>query len=317
MTVPTVLFTIALANLIYDLTGFIIKCFDRTKREKDIEKMDTWNGSYYVQALREMEDYATYITRKHDDQIVYKVDGDFNGDIKGDNVTVILMGDGNFNGNIESQDGNVVLIKGNINGDVKANKIVCPTEPTTEDKDQYICNSCYHYVQTPTGSYCTESSALGAALPVGCKACKSYDGTGETTKYKSDCARFSNRSGICHVFHVNTCAIEHNCPYKIKRDECKTEDSTTKHNPAKDVESPKLPVKTLWSCGIPQSTSPQKRTDHYTSIGNHVSIYDSFPVTHIKCPHCKKYFATQVKVRTSVVDGDVVETSIEEMRHDY
>lgn len=127
MTVLTILVTVGLANLIYDLTGFIIKCFDRIKREKDIEKMDTWNRSY-VQALREMKDYATYITRKHDDQIVYKVDGDFNGDIKGDNVTVILMGNGNFNGDISSKDGEVVLIKGSINGDVKANKVVCPTK---------------------------------------------------------------------------------------------------------------------------------------------------------------------------------------------
>lgn len=225
MTVPTILVTIGLANLIYDLTGFIIKCFNRTKRENDIEKIDMCNRSY-VQALREMDDYATYITHKHDDQIVYKVDGDFNGDIKGDNVTVILMGNGNFNGDISSKDGEVVLIKGSINGDVKANKIVCPTKPTTDN-------------------------------------------------------------------------------------------NTTKHNPAKDVESPKLPVKTLWSCYTPQGASPQKRTDHYTSIGNHVSIYDSFPVAHIKCQHCKKYFATQVKAHTSVVDGNVVETSVEEIKHDY
>jgi len=227
MTVPTILVAIVLANLIYDLTGFIIKCFDRTKREKDIEKMD--NRSY-VQTLREMEDYAKYITRKHNEQIVYKVDGDFNGDIKGDNVTVILMGDGNFNGNVDSNDGNVVLIKGSINGDVKADKIVCPTEPTTEDKDQHICKSCYHYVQTPTGSYCTENSA---------------------------------------------------------------------------------------SCGIPRGTSPQKRTDHYTSIGNHVSTYGSQQIAHIKCPHCKKYFATQLRVQTAVVDGDVAWMSVEEIQHGY
>lgn len=185
-------------------------------------------------------------------QIVYKVDGDINGDIKGDNVTVILMGDGNINGDIESKDGNVVLIKGNVNGDIKANKVVCPTKPT-DSKNQHICKSCYHYVQTSTGSYCTENPTLGNALPVGCNVCKSYDGTGETTNYKSDCARFSNRSGICHVFQVHTCAIEHNCPYKIKRDECKTVNNTAKHNPAKDVESPKLPVKTLWSCDIPSN----------------------------------------------------------------
>ena len=65
-------------------------------------------------------------------QIVYKIDGNFNGNIKGNNVTVILMGDGSINGNIDSEDGEVVLIKGDINGDVKANKIICPDKPSNE-----------------------------------------------------------------------------------------------------------------------------------------------------------------------------------------
>ena len=220
-----ILIIIGIATLIYTLAGFgyniIDYCIDRQKK-KDYEKLDK-NEDYII---RGHIDYNNNMNK----QTVYKVNGDFNGDIKGDNVTVILMGNGNFNGNIESKDGNVVLIKGNINGDVKANKIVCPTNPTTDNKDQHICKSCYHYVQTPTGSYCTESSA---------------------------------------------------------------------------------------SCGIPQGTSPQKRIDHYTPIGNHVSTYGSHQLAHIKCPHCKKYFATQLIVRTSVVDGDVVETRVEEMRHDY
>lgn len=240
MIVPTILVVILLANLIYDLTGFIIKCFDRTKREKDIEKM--YNRSY-IQTLREMEDYAKYTTRKHDSQIVYKVDGDFNGDIKGDNVTVILMGNGDFNGDISSKDGEVVVIKGNINGDVKANKVLCPTEPKTGSNS-------------------------------------------------SDCFKCAwlDENGTCKSWDVN----EGKCEYVGKTQ-----------------------FETLWSCNIPQGTSPQKRTDHYTSIGNCVSIYGSSPLAHIKCPHCKKYFATQLNVRTSVVDGDVVETSVEEMRHDY
>ena len=64
---------------------------------------------------------------ENDKQIVYKINGDFVGDVKGNNVIVILMGDGDFVGDIDSKDGEVVLIKGNINGDVKANKIICPT----------------------------------------------------------------------------------------------------------------------------------------------------------------------------------------------
>lgn len=74
-------------------------------------------------------------------QVVYKVDGDFNGNIKGDNVTVILMGNGDFNGNISSKDGEVVVIKGDINGDVKANKVLCPTEPKT-DSNSSDCFKC-------------------------------------------------------------------------------------------------------------------------------------------------------------------------------
>lgn len=229
MIIIKILMIVSFANLIYDLTKIIEYCFDQSKRKK--------KDKQYISGYIKYND-GVGIKGTMNNQIVYKVDGDFNGDIKGDNVTVILMGNGNINGNIESKDGNVVLIKGNVNGDIKANKVVCPTKPTIKDKNQHICKSCYHYLQTPTGSYCTESYELGDALPVGCNVCKSYDGTGETTKYKSDCARFSNRSGICHFFHVNTCNLEHNCPYKIKRE---------------NTESPKLSVKTLWSCDIPSN----------------------------------------------------------------
>ena len=210
MTIIKILMIISFANLIYDLTKIIEYCFDQSKRKK--------KDKQYISGYIKYND-GVGIKGTMNNQIVYKVDGDFNGDIKGDNVTVILIGNGNINGNIESKDGNVVLIKGNINGNVKANKVICPTKPTIKDKNQHICKSCYHYVQTPfNGSYCTKDSPLGEALPEGCSVCKSYDGTGETTKYKSDCTRFSNRSGICHFFHVNTCAIENNCPYKIKRE---------------------------------------------------------------------------------------------------
>ena len=71
-------------------------------------------------------------------QVVYKVEGDFNGNISGDNVTVILMGDGSINGDVKSKDGEVVLIKGNINGDVKANKIVCPCPDYTKKQKRGI-----------------------------------------------------------------------------------------------------------------------------------------------------------------------------------
>lgn len=251
--------------------------------------------------------------RDHINQVVYKVDGNFNGNITGDNVTVVLMGDGNINGNINARDGGVVLIRGDINGDVKANKVLCPTNPTTDNKDQHICKSCYHYVQTLTGSYCTESSALGDALPVGCNICKSYDGTGKTTKYKSDCTRFSNRSGLCQIFHVPRCEIEYkyNCPYKIKRDECKTENSTVNHNPAKDVKSQKSQVETLWSCDISQDASPYERMDFTYDGDKCVNRYKSLALANVTCPHCRKSFSKDFKVVTTVVDGEVSNTEIQ------
>lgn len=63
-------------------------------------------------------------------QIVYKIDGDYFGNLEGNNIIVILM-NGDMNGNIKSKDGDVVLIKGNINGDVEANQIICQ-QPKSE-----------------------------------------------------------------------------------------------------------------------------------------------------------------------------------------
>ena len=110
---------ITFAQLIWDLIIEFFKIFK------------IFTGSY-----KNKEMSNTYVTldefysedRNAIKQVVYKVEGDFNGNISSDNVTVILMGDGNINGDVKSKDGNVVLIKGNINGDVKANKIVCPDD---------------------------------------------------------------------------------------------------------------------------------------------------------------------------------------------
>jgi len=92
------------------------------------------------------KEMATYVTldefynenHKAIKQVVYKVEGNFNGNISGDNITIILMGDGNINGDVKSKDGEVVLIKGNINGDVKANKIVCPCPDDTKKQKHGI-----------------------------------------------------------------------------------------------------------------------------------------------------------------------------------
>lgn len=78
----------------------------------------------------------------HINQVVYKVDGSFNGNITGDNVTVILMGDGNINGNINARDGEIVLIKGDVNGNVKANKVICPSVSNTHTQVDAKCSEC-------------------------------------------------------------------------------------------------------------------------------------------------------------------------------
>lgn len=137
MTVLTILFAIVLANLIYDLPKIIKYCFDQSKRKKIDKHEDSVTSGYISEYMR--HDGGGGVVGTINNQIVYKVDGDFNGNIKGDNVTVILMGDGNINGNIESQDGNVVLIKGNINGNVKADKIVCPC-PDDAQKQKHGIN---------------------------------------------------------------------------------------------------------------------------------------------------------------------------------
>lgn len=78
----------------------------------------------------------------HINQVVYKVDGNFNGNITGDNVTVILMGDGDINGDINTRDGEVVLIRGDINGNVKADKVLCPSLSNTHTQVDAKCSEC-------------------------------------------------------------------------------------------------------------------------------------------------------------------------------
>ena len=80
-------------------------------------------------------------------QVVYKIDGDYIGDIKGENITVILMGNGDFKGDINSKSGTVFLNKGNVIGDIKADKVLCPTnKPSNKSPDATLtCHSCRYY----------------------------------------------------------------------------------------------------------------------------------------------------------------------------
>ena len=115
--------SIILAQLTWDLIVEFFKVFKTlTCDSKEKEMSDTYVtlDEFYNEDHKAIK------------QVVYKVEGNFNGNISGDNVTVILMGDGSINGDVKAKDGEVVLIKGNINGDVKANKIVCPSPDDTK-----------------------------------------------------------------------------------------------------------------------------------------------------------------------------------------
>lgn len=175
-------------------------------------------------------------------QTVYKVEGDFNGDIKGDNVTVILMGNGNFNGDINSKDGEIVLIKGNINGDVKANKVLCPTDPK-----QVKCSDCVHAQKQ----------------------------------------RFISLSGnrecnVCSQFGVKVDDNYRNCQL---------------YKPIKHKEN--------------NLASPYERVDFVYDGDKCVNRYKSLALANVTCPHCRKSFSKDFKVVTTVVDGEVSNTEIQ------
>lgn len=226
--------------------------------------------------------------KNNDKQTVYKIEkGDLVGDIKGDNIIVILM-NGDVNGDINSKEGDVVLIKGDINGDVIANKVICPqqksdyenyidklssveklSKPDKEEafkqppldyvkcadcvyaknyslemykcskydgvvvkdsvricdsfkqKERHTCKSCYHFVKSSMYEdkyYCSKNNLL-EILTDSNSCCQYYDGTGETTKHKIDCARASNNSGLCLFFCAYGCPIKNGCPYKVNRSE--------------------------------------------------------------------------------------------------
>lgn len=86
---------------------------------------------------------------ENDKQIVYKINGDFKGDIKGKNVTVIVMGVGNIIGNIDCKNGEIVLINGDIKGNVKADKIIHP-----EKIKPRICEQCKYYSDGEKRDFC-------------------------------------------------------------------------------------------------------------------------------------------------------------------
>lgn len=183
----TALFAVISANALWELLSILVS---RIVGEKEKDMSDK-----YVTLDEFMNERGDFVK-----QVVYKVDGDFNGDIKGENVTVILMGDGDINGDVSSKNGDVVLIKGNINGDVKANKILCPTNPSDKSikhnpaKDvkspelptrfeglnptRCKCESCTYYM--PNGNkrhfWCAQGGMLHLCIKEHTTICKYYKG---------------------------------------------------------------------------------------------------------------------------------------------
>lgn len=120
-------------------------------------------------------------------QIVYKVLGDVNGFISGDNITVILMGDGNVNGDIKLDHGEVVLINGNINGDVNAETLVCPEKPEVEERENPAKN--VKSPELPVKK--TSSPQVVHYEPVSCENCQFYHPT-DDKYYKMYCEKTKN-----------------------------------------------------------------------------------------------------------------------------
>lgn len=154
----TALFAVISANALWELLSILVSGIFGEK-ERDM-------SDKYVTLDEFMNERGEWVK-----QVVYKVDGNFNGNIKGDNVTVILMGDGNINGDIKAKNGEVVLFKGNINGDVKADKILCPNEPRKE-----TCEMCKYYVYHDGKHYwCTHGGMCHLCIKYG-TVCKYYEG---------------------------------------------------------------------------------------------------------------------------------------------
>lgn len=111
-------------------------------------------------------------------QIVYKVLGNVNGNISGDNITVILMGDGSVNGDIKLDHGEVVLIKGKVNGKIKAETLVCPEKPEVEETQ-----SSRLATQNISGPQVVHYES-----PASCESCQFYHPT-DNDHYKMYCEK--------------------------------------------------------------------------------------------------------------------------------
>ena len=187
MSIIIIFATVVFANLIWDIFDYINDISKKDRREKNMSVMTVTLDEF-------MNEHGDFVK-----QIVYKVDGDFNGDIKGENVTVILMGNGNINGNIDAKNGEVFVHQGNINGNVKADKVLCPTlsnnehvkhnpakdveSPTlptrfeSSNPTRCRCESCTYYM--PNGNkrhfWCAQGGMLRLYIKECTTICKYYE----------------------------------------------------------------------------------------------------------------------------------------------
>ena len=152
-----------------------------------------WNWITYERKKDMSDKYVTldeFMNKRGEwvKQVVYKVDGDFNGNIKGDNVTVILMGDGDINGNIDSKKGEIFINKGyelytqslSINGYTSEDgaKLTLDVKIDVEEPFRHKCESCRYYRDSDISNkyyWCTEGGMARHCIKDGATICEYYE----------------------------------------------------------------------------------------------------------------------------------------------
>lgn len=165
---------------------------------------------------------------------------ELNKDIKSGKY--ILKAQGNINGNINAQ---TVVVYGNVNGSIKANEVVVingnPTGPITADnivglkkseEQEKTCKSCKYYTEEnciPSLFYCKQKKSGFVKKDI--KICEEYQ------EEKKSCNTCKYHKRLSEYQHFYSC----NCDSSTK--EIKCEKYQKKENPAKQVSSPKIPIK--------------------------------------------------------------------------
>ena len=151
-------------------------------------------------------------------QVVYKIDGDYVGDIKGENVTVILMGNGDFKGDVNSKNGTVFLNKGNVIGDIKADKVLMPNKK----KDTYygrrgIVVRCPHcdelYTQSLSINGHTSEDGANLVLDVKIDAEEPFDKSTDVPPTCHSCRYYSSYGGNCAYYYCKHLKDNFHNPY--------------------------------------------------------------------------------------------------------